>query len=198
MPQIDRLLNCPLPAGWTNDRERITHEGHRYDRRTSRECVRGQCPAANPHAIGITPCRPTQCGPAERLGCCKHRPITGGRPCSRPRMGTRPMSSSHRGDKGPPRNGMPPIHPGEILREEFMVPMALSPKDLADTLEVPEQLITDVVEERCAVTPDLAQRLAGALKVSPGFWNNLQATYEERKASTEGDASSGGSSGPGA
>lgn len=108
------------------------------------------------------------------------------------------MSSSQRGDKGLPRNGMPPIHPGEILREEFMVPMALSVKDLADNLKVSEQLIADVVEERCGVTPDLAQRLAGALKTSADFWNRLQTTYEERKASTGGKASSDGSSGPGA
>lgn len=108
------------------------------------------------------------------------------------------MNSSQRGDKGLPRNGMPPIHPGEILREEFMVPMALSVKDLADNLEVSEHLIADVVEERCGVTPDLAQRLAGALKTSAGFWSRLQATYEERKASTEGEASSRVSSGPGA
>lgn len=108
------------------------------------------------------------------------------------------MSSSQRVDQSLPQNGMPPIHPGGILREEFMVPAALGPKYLADILGVSEQLIADVVEERCGVTPDLAQHLAGVLKTSADFWKRLQATYEEHKASTGGEASSRISSRPGA
>ncbi|GAB1389494.1 MAG: virulence associated protein [Rubrivivax sp.] len=77
-----------------------------------------------------------------------------------------------------PTNGMRPIHPGEVLREEFLVPMGLSAHALAMALHVPAPRINDIVRERRAVTADTAMRLARALGTSAEFWMGLQADYE--------------------
>lgn len=83
------------------------------------------------------------------------------------------------------RNNMRPIHPGEILREEFLVPMGMSASALAIELHVPAPRINDVVRERRAVTPDTALRLARYFGTTPQFWLNLQSAYELRKAEGE-------------
>ncbi|MCC7098928.1 MAG: HigA family addiction module antidote protein [Rubrivivax sp.] len=77
-----------------------------------------------------------------------------------------------------PTNGMRPIHPGEVLREEFLLPMGLSAHALAMALHVPAPRINDIVRERRAVTADTAMRLARALGTSAEFWMGLQADYE--------------------
>ena len=77
-----------------------------------------------------------------------------------------------------PTNGMRPIHPGEVLREEFLLPMVLSAHALAMALHVPAPRINDIVRERRAVTADTAMRLARALGTSAEFWMGLQADYE--------------------
>ncbi len=77
-----------------------------------------------------------------------------------------------------PTNGMRPIHPGEVLREEFLVPMGLSAHALAMAQHVPAPRINDIVRERRAVTADTAMRLARALGTSAEFWMGLQADYE--------------------
>ncbi|WP_145156174.1 HigA family addiction module antitoxin [Pseudomonas oryzihabitans] len=83
------------------------------------------------------------------------------------------------------KNGMPPIHPGEILREEFLVPMNITPAALARALGVSNPTVNDVVLERRGISADLALRLEAALGSSAQFWMNLQATYELRRAETE-------------
>lgn len=77
-----------------------------------------------------------------------------------------------------PTNGMRPIHPGEVLREEFLLPMGLSAHALAMALHVPAPRINDIVRERRAVTADTAMRLARFFGTSAEFWMGLQADYE--------------------
>jgi addiction module HigA family antidote len=76
------------------------------------------------------------------------------------------------------KNGMRPIHPGEILREEFLIPMNLTAHALAVALHVPAPRINDIVRERRAISADTAMRLARFFNMSPEFWMGLQADYE--------------------
>lgn len=73
---------------------------------------------------------------------------------------------------------LPPIHPGEILREEFMAPLGLSMNGLALALRVPATRVTEIVHGRRAVTPDTALRLARYFNTSARFWLNLQAAFD--------------------
>jgi addiction module HigA family antidote len=82
-------------------------------------------------------------------------------------------------------NKMRPIHPGEILREEFLVPHGLSAHALAQALRVPAPRINDIARERRAVTPDTALRLARFFGTTPQFWLNLQASYDLKIAMQE-------------
>jgi addiction module HigA family antidote len=84
------------------------------------------------------------------------------------------------------RNGMRPIHPGEILREEFLMPLGLSASQLARELKVPPNRITGIVNETRTVTADTALRLARFFSTTPEFWMNLQATNDLRTAELEG------------
>jgi antitoxin HigA-1 len=84
-----------------------------------------------------------------------------------------------------PINKMRPIHPGEILREEFLVPIGMSAHALAIELKVPAPRINDIVRERRSVTPDTALRLARYFGTTPQFWLNLQSSYELKLAVNE-------------
>lgn len=75
-------------------------------------------------------------------------------------------------------NGMRPIHPGEILREEFLVPLGLSANALSLALRVPAPRINDIVRERRAISADTALRLARYFGTSAEFWLGLQADYD--------------------
>jgi antitoxin HigA-1 len=77
-----------------------------------------------------------------------------------------------------PINKMQPIHPGEILREEFLIPLGMSAHALALELKVPAPRINDIVRERRAITPDTALRLARYFGTTPQFWLNLQTSYD--------------------
>jgi antitoxin HigA-1 len=72
----------------------------------------------------------------------------------------------------------PPIHPGEHLREDFMVPLGLSANKLAMELRVPVTRIADIVKERRAITADTALRLSRYFGNSAQFWMNLQVDYD--------------------
>jgi antitoxin HigA-1 len=76
----------------------------------------------------------------------------------------------------------PLCHPGEVLREEFMVPLSLSANKLAIALRVPSGRITDIVNEKRAISPDTALRLARYFGTSPALWMNLQISYDLRAA----------------
>jgi len=73
---------------------------------------------------------------------------------------------------------MPPIHPGETLREDFLKPLGLTASRLATELQVPVTRINDIVRCRRAITADTALRLARYFATTPQFWMNLQANYE--------------------
>lgn len=81
-----------------------------------------------------------------------------------------------------PKNGMRPIHPGEILREEYLAPFGLSAHALAVALRVPAPRINDIVRERRAVTPDTAMRLARYFGGDAESWLALQVAYDLRLA----------------
>jgi addiction module HigA family antidote len=71
-----------------------------------------------------------------------------------------------------------PIHPGEILREDYMKPLRLSMNQLAMALHVPVTRITEIVHERRSISADTALRLARYFKTSAKLWLNLQAAYD--------------------
>jgi len=73
---------------------------------------------------------------------------------------------------------LPPIHPGEILREDFLLPLGLSMNRLALDLRVPVTRIAEIVRERRGITPDTALRLARYFNTSARFWLNLQTAYD--------------------
>jgi len=73
---------------------------------------------------------------------------------------------------------LPPIHPGEILRVEFMEPLRLSMNRLAIELRVPVTRIAEIVHERRGITPETALRLARYFNTSAAFWMNLQTAYD--------------------
>ena len=73
---------------------------------------------------------------------------------------------------------VPPIHPGEILREEFLVPLKLSIYALAKAIDVPQTRIAEIVHERRAITADTALRLGRFFRTSAEFWMNLQTRYD--------------------
>ena len=76
------------------------------------------------------------------------------------------------------KNKMRPIHPGEILREEFLAPLGFSAHALAMELKVPAPRINEIVRERRAVTPDTALRLSRYFGTTAQFWLNLQTNYD--------------------
>jgi len=71
-----------------------------------------------------------------------------------------------------------PVHPGEILREEFMRPLGLSMNRLALDLRVPTTRIAEIVHERRGITPGTALRLGRLFGTTPEFWLNLQTRYD--------------------
>ena len=80
------------------------------------------------------------------------------------------------------RNKMRPIHPGEILREEFLIPLEMSAHALSQAIRVPATRVNDIVNGRRGVTADTALRLARYFGNSAEFWLNLQAAYDLRTA----------------
>ncbi|MEW6168741.1 MAG: HigA family addiction module antitoxin [Pseudomonadota bacterium] len=80
------------------------------------------------------------------------------------------------------KNGMRPVHPGEVLREDYLRPLHMKPNALAMALRVPAPRINDIVLERRAVTPDTAMRLARYFGGDAQSWLNLQVAYDLRVA----------------
>jgi addiction module HigA family antidote len=81
---------------------------------------------------------------------------------------------------------LPPMHPGEMLREEFLMPLGISAGKVAAAAGVPRTRIERLVHEKTGITADTALRLAKVLGTTPEFWMNLQARYDilTAKAST--------------
>jgi antitoxin HigA-1 len=82
------------------------------------------------------------------------------------------------------KNGMRPVHPGEVLREDFLRPAHLSANALAKALHVPAPRVNDIVRERRGITADTAMRLARYFGGDAHSWMQLQAIYELRLAET--------------
>jgi len=83
------------------------------------------------------------------------------------------------------KNKLAPIHPGEILREEFMKPRGLSQNALARALNVPPRRINEIVLEKRGITADTALRLARFFGTSAEMWTGLQADYDLRRVRYE-------------
>lgn len=76
------------------------------------------------------------------------------------------------------QNKLPPIHPGEILNEEFLQPYGLSQYRLAKEIGVPARRINEIVHGKRSITPDTALRLSRYFGLSERFWLNLQTRYD--------------------
>ncbi len=83
---------------------------------------------------------------------------------------------------------MPPVHPGEILLEDFMKPLGLTINRLALDLHVPATRIGEIVHERRRITADTALRLARYFNTNPEFWLNLQNFYDLEVSRRSGSA----------
>ena len=94
-------------------------------------------------------------------------------------MPTKSKSSTTTSIASAPKKGrIPPIHPGEILREEFLRPLKLSANALALAIRVPATRVSEIINERRTITADTALRLARYFHMSPEFWMNLQSRYD--------------------
>ncbi len=71
-----------------------------------------------------------------------------------------------------------PTHPGEMLLEEFLAPMGLTQRELADAIHVPYQRINEIINKRRGITPSTALRLAKFFGMTAGFWMNLQLRWD--------------------
>lgn len=80
------------------------------------------------------------------------------------------------------KNGMRPVHPGEVLREDFLKPSGLTANALAKALHVPAPRINDIVRERRGISADTAMRLARYFGGDAHSWMNLQSIYDLRVA----------------
>ena len=72
----------------------------------------------------------------------------------------------------------PPTHPGEMLLEEFLTPMGINQKQLADSIHVPYQRVNEIVNGRRGITPSTALRLAKFFDMSADFWMNIQLRWD--------------------
>lgn len=82
-----------------------------------------------------------------------------------------------------------PTHPGEMLLEEFLHPLSISQRELADAVNVPYQRINELINRKRGITPSTALRLARYFQTTPDFWLNLQQGYDLYKVfKKEGDA----------
>lgn len=82
-------------------------------------------------------------------------------------------------------NGMRPIHPDEILREDYLKPMGMSVNALSKALHVPATRMNEIVRENRGITADSALRLARYFGTTERFWLNLQTEYDLRRAQIE-------------
>ena len=83
-----------------------------------------------------------------------------------------------------------PVHPGEVLREEFLGPLGLSQVELAKLLDIPFQRVNMIVNEKRAITPDTALRLSRLFGTTVDFWMNLQLTLDVYEATNAPEARS--------
>lgn len=71
-----------------------------------------------------------------------------------------------------------PTHPGNIIKQDYLLPLSISIKDMADTLGVSRKTLSKIINERGAIMPDMALRLSRAFDTTPDLWLNLQKNYD--------------------
>ncbi len=71
-----------------------------------------------------------------------------------------------------------PTHPGRIIKEDYLVPLSLTIKDMASTLGISRKTLSKIINERGSITPDMALRLSRAFDTTPDLWMNLQKNYD--------------------
>lgn len=71
-----------------------------------------------------------------------------------------------------------PTHPGNIIKEDYLLPLSITIKKMADTLGVSRKTLSKIINERGAITPDMALRLSRAFDTTPDLWLNLQKNYD--------------------
>ena len=72
----------------------------------------------------------------------------------------------------------PPTHPGGILKRHYLEPLNLTVSEAAKALSISRKTLSKIINERCAITSDMALRLSQAFRTSPNLWTNLQQTYD--------------------
>ena len=77
-----------------------------------------------------------------------------------------------------------PTHPGNIIKEDYLLPLSITIKDMADSLGVSRKTLSKIINERGAITPDMALRLSRAFDTTPDFWLNLQKNHDLWQAET--------------
>ena len=77
-----------------------------------------------------------------------------------------------------------PTHPGNIIKEDYLLPLSLTIRGMADNLGVSRKTLSKIINERGAITPDMALRLSRAFDTTPDFWLNLQKNYDLWRAET--------------
>ena len=87
--------------------------------------------------------------------------------------------------KRPPKRGLPPMHPGELLRDEVLPAWGRSKTEIAKLLGVSRQTLYDILDEKQPVTPGMALRLGKLCGNGPDLWLNLQKRYDLRRAEQE-------------
>jgi addiction module HigA family antidote len=87
---------------------------------------------------------------------------------------------------------MRPVHPGEIIKEEYLEPLGLTVAVLARALNISTPTVNDIVLQRRGISADVALRLSICLDTTPELWLNLQLIYDQRKAEIERGGASGG------
>jgi addiction module HigA family antidote len=78
-----------------------------------------------------------------------------------------------------------PTHPGKIIKEDYLLPLSITIKDMAEKLGVSRKTLSKIINERGAITPDMALRLSRAFDTTPDFWLNLQKNFDLWQAETE-------------
>ncbi len=78
-----------------------------------------------------------------------------------------------------------PTHPGSIIKEDYLLPLSITIKDMAESLGVSRKTLSKIINERGAVTPEMALRLSRAFHTTPDFWLNLQKNFDLWQAETE-------------
>jgi len=81
-----------------------------------------------------------------------------------------------------------PTHPGNIIKEDYLLPLSISIKDMAESLGISRKTLSKIINERGAVTPDMSLRLSRAFDTTPDFWLTIQKNYDlwhAEKASQE-------------